>query len=51
VTGIGVKDGNDLGLGLPVRDVVRDELEVKNGRRKVSFERQVSNAEGNPKVC
>jgi hypothetical protein len=24
VTGICVKDGNDLGLGLPVRDVVRD---------------------------
>jgi len=51
VTGIGVKDGNDLGLGPPVSDVVRDELEVKDGRRQVPFERQVSDAEGNPKVC
>jgi hypothetical protein len=50
VTGICVKHRNDLGLGLPVRDVVRDELEVKNGRRQVPFERQVSDAEGNPKV-
>jgi len=24
---------------------------VKNGRRQVPFERQVSDAEGNPKVC
>jgi hypothetical protein len=47
VTGVCVKDCNDPGLCIPVSDVLRDELEVKNGRRQISFERQVSDAKGN----
>jgi hypothetical protein len=51
VTGVCVKDRNDLGLGFPVGDVLRDELQVKNGRRQIPFERQVSDAVGNSQFC
>ena len=33
MAGIRVKDRNNLGLGVPVRDVVLNELEVENGSR------------------
>jgi len=51
VTGVCVKDRQDLGLGVPVSDVMREELQVKNGRWQVPFERQGSDAEGHAKFC
>jgi hypothetical protein len=39
VAGICVKDRYNLGLGVPVGDVVRDELKVKKTRRQIAFER------------
>ena len=36
---IGVKDRHDLGLGLPVGDVVHDEVKMKDGRGQIAFER------------
>jgi hypothetical protein len=42
---IGVKNRNDLRSGLPIGDVTLDELEVENGRRQISLERQRTDAE------
>ena len=42
VTGIRVKHGNELRLGIPIADVVADQLKVKNRSRQVSFEYQRS---------
>jgi hypothetical protein len=50
VTSVCVKDRNDPGLDFPVDDVIRHELQMKNGRRQVPFKRQVGDAEGNSKV-
>ena len=48
---IGVKDYHNLGLGLPIRDIVHDELKVKETRRQVAFERFRCDAERNLDLC
>src|SRR6266403_5781246 len=45
VTGVCVKDSNDLSLRVPVGHICRDELEVENRSGKIPFECQSSNTE------
>ena len=40
-----VKDHYNLGLGVPSRDIVDNELKVKERRRQIAFERQRRDAE------
>ena len=40
-----VEDGNNLSRGLPVGDVILDELKVKKRSRQIPFERQGTDAE------
>jgi len=42
---IRVKDRNNLGLGVPVGDVVLDELKVEDGSRQIPFDRQGTDTE------
>jgi hypothetical protein len=44
-----VKDRDDLRPGIPVGDVIRNQLQVKDRRRQVPFECQVRDAEGDSK--
>jgi len=38
MAGIGVRDRYRLRLGLPVENIVHDELQVKNRRRQMALE-------------
>ena len=40
MAGIRVKYGDDLRLGMPIGDVIFDELEVENRSREIAFECQ-----------
>src|SRR5262249_38938214 len=51
VAGIRVKDGDDLGIGLPLGDVILDEQKVKNRSGQISFERQGADTEYHLHVC
>jgi hypothetical protein len=45
MAGIGVEDGNDLGLGLPIRDVVLDDLDMEQCGGQVALELERTDAE------
>jgi hypothetical protein len=51
VARIRVKDRNNLGLGVPVGDVVLDELKVENGGWQIPFERQGTDTERHLHFC
>jgi hypothetical protein len=40
MAGIRVKHGDDLRLGMPLGDVIFDELDVENRSREIAFESQ-----------
>lgn len=43
MAGIGMKDSDDLRLGVGAGDIVGDELKVENRGRQIAFERQCAN--------
>jgi hypothetical protein len=45
VTSVRVKDGYDLGLGIPIGNVIFDELKVENRSRKITFKLQRADTE------
>jgi len=51
VAGVCVKDYYNLGLGLPIGDIVHDELKVKERRRQIAFERKRCDAKDNLELC
>lgn len=51
MAGICVKDHYNLGLGVPIRDIVDNELKVQESRRQIAFERQRRDAERVLDLC
>jgi hypothetical protein len=47
---VGMKRRYDLSLGVPIVDVLGDELKMKDGGREIAFERQGKEAEGRLQV-